>query len=386
MRSANPLQLLGPALPLFPKFPCLLLSVLAASYAMPVMAVAQQPAAAVPVSTVIAEAKPVSPSKDFVGRIEAIERVDVRARVTGYLEGILFKEGDFVKAGQPLYRIEKGLFQAAVEEAEGALEGAKASKALTKVELDRANQLMASSYGTPQKRDQALAADENAAANILKAEASLQTAKINLGYTDIISPIAGKVSRTRITKGNVVSPESGVLTTVVSQDPMYVVFPVSQRELLQVRRDADQIDPNRVEATVRFSDGSSYGHKGRINFVDVTVDKATDTVTVRATLPNPDGILIDGQLVRINVDTGKPADKIVIPQAALIADQEGTYVFAVQDGKAVVRRVKLGGEIGANVAIDSGLKAGEQIIVEGIQGVKPGTAVLASPMPREARS
>jgi len=347
---------------------------------------AQQPApAAVPVTTVIAEARPVAKTKDFVGRIEAIERVDIRARVTGYLEAILFKEGEIVQEGQPLYRIEQDLFKAAVEQAQGALDGAKASKDLTKVELDRANQLMSSSYGTPQKRDQALAADENAAAAILTAAASLDTAKINLGYTDIRSPITGQISRTRITKGNVVSPDSGVLTTVVSEDPMYVTFPVSQREFLEVRREGHVVDRNQIEVTVRFSDGSVYGHKGRINFVDVTVDKATDTILVRATLPNPDGILVDGQLVRVNVDTGAPQDKIVIPQAALIADQQGTYVFAVEDGKAVVRRVKVGAEAGAGVSIDSGLKAGEQIIVEGIQSVRPGAPVLASPLP-QARS
>ena len=201
---------------------------------------AQEPAApAVPVSTVAARMEPVAQTMGFAGRIQAVERVSVIARVTGYLEAILFKEGDFVKEGQPLYRIEQGLFKAAVEQAEGALAGSKASKKLAKVELDRANQLLATTYGTPQKRDQAVAADENAAAAILTSEANLDTAKINLGYTDIKSPIAGRIGRTNITKGNVVSPSSGVLTTVVSQDPMYVVFPVSQREFLDARKDGD---------------------------------------------------------------------------------------------------------------------------------------------------
>lgn len=360
------------------------LPLLAAAISVPSSAQQSTPPA-VPVTTLIAQARPVSRTIDFVGRIEAVERVDVRARVTGYLEAILFKEGETVKEGQPLYRIEPDLFKAAVEQAQGALDGSKASKKLTKVELDRANQLMASSYGTPQKRDQALAADENAAANILTARANLDTAEINLAYTDIKSPITGKIGRTKITKGNVVSPDSGVLTTVVSEDPMYVVFPVSQREFLDVRREGGDVDRSSLEVTIRFSDGSVYGHKGRINFVDVTVDKPTDTVTVRATIPNPGDTLIDGQLVRVNIESGAPQEKIVIPQAALIADQQGTYVFAVEDGKAVVRRVKLGAEVGANVSIESGLKTGEQVIVEGIQGVKPGAPVLASPMP-EARS
>ncbi len=340
---------------------------------------------AVPVTTVIAQEKPVTQAKDFVGRIEATDRVEVRARVTGFLEAVLFKEGELVKEGQPLYRIEPDTFKAAVEQAEGALAGTKASKILSNVELERAKELLQKSFGTPQKRDQAEAADENAAANIIKAQADLDTAKINLAYTDIRSPITGKISRTKVTKGNVVSPDSGVLTTIVSQDPMYVVFPVSRREFLALRQQGKPADRESVAVTVRFSDGTVYGEKGRINFVDVSVDKSTDTVTVRATIPNPDGVLIDSELVRVNVDSGKSQEQIVIPQAALIADQQGTYVFAVEDGKAVIRRIKVGAEIGANVAVISGLKAGEQVIVEGIQGVRPGAPVIASPMP-EARS
>ena len=266
---------------------------------------------AVPVTTVIAQEKPVTKAKDFVGRIEATDRVEVRARVTGYLEAVLFKEGELVKEGQPLYRIEPDTFKAAVEQAEGALAGTKASKILSKVELERATELLQKSFGTPQKRDQAEAADENAAANIIKAQADLDTAKINLAYTDIRSPITGKISRTKVTKGNVVSPDSGVLTTIVSQDPMYVVFPVSRREFLAVRERGKHVDRENVTVTVRFADGTTYEHKGAINFVDVSVDKATDTVTVRATIPNPDGVLIDSELVRVGVDIGNPQEQIL---------------------------------------------------------------------------
>ena len=167
---------------------------------------------------------------------------------------------------------------------------------------------------------------------------------------------------------------------------MYVVFPVSQREFLAIRQEGTTVKRDSIQVAIRFSDGSAYNQKGRINFVDVSVDKSTDTVSVRATVPNPDGVLIDGQLLRVNLDLGTPQEKIVIPQAALIADQQGPYVFAVEDGKAVVRRVKLGTEIGANISVESGLKVGEQIIVEGIQGVRPAGPVLASPMAAIARS
>jgi membrane fusion protein, multidrug efflux system len=178
-----------------------------------VPALGQQGApAAVPIGTVMAERKPIAKSFDFVGRVEAVNRVQINARVKGFLEAVLFKEGDAIKEGDPLYRIEQGLFQAAVESAEGALERSKAAKVLTAIQLDRAEQLVKTQSGTVVARDQAKAADDQADGAILIDEANLQTAKINRGYTDIASPISGKIGRTNITKGNVVGPESGALT------------------------------------------------------------------------------------------------------------------------------------------------------------------------------
>ena len=292
-----------------------------------------QPSAA-PVGTVYAERKPIARTLDFVGRVEAIEHVEVKARVTGYLDAVLFKEGDPVKEGDPIYRIEKGLFEAAVMQAQGALERAKAQKILTAIELQRAENLLAQRAGSVADRDKALAADKQADATIMAAEADLATAKINLGYTDIVSPITGKISKTNITKGNVVGPSSGVLTTIVSQDPMYVTFPVSQREFLRVSESSRQAKLKSIKVRIRFSDGSIYGQLGEMNFVDVTVDRTTDTVLARATISNPTGALIDGQLVRVILESGTPEEKVVVPQAALITDQEGVYVFVVEDGKA----------------------------------------------------
>ena len=296
----------------------------------------------IPVGTVMAERKPISKTLDFVGRVEAINRVEVRARVTGYLEDVLFKEGDLIKEGAPLYRIEKGLFQAAVEQAEGALERSKASKVLSEVQLQRAEDLLGKSAGTVVARDQARAADQQAQGAIMQDEAALQTAKINLGYTDISSPISGKVGRTNVTKGNVVSTDSGVLTMIVSQDPMYVTFPVSQRDLLRAR--GSPVKLSDIKITLRFADGSTYDHTGSVNFVDVTVDRTTDTVLSRATMPNPMGALIDGQFVRVSAEIGAPEEKVVVPQASLLADQQGVYLFVVEDGKAAIRRVKPGAE------------------------------------------
>jgi membrane fusion protein, multidrug efflux system len=337
--------------------------------------------AAVAVGTVAAERKPVSKSLDFVGRVEAINRVQINARVKGYLEEVLFKEGDLVKEGDPLYRIEPELFQAAVEQAQGALERSRAAKTLTKIQLQRAEQLLKSQSGTEVARDQALAADQQADAAILTEQANLDTAKINLGYTNITSPITGRIGRTSITRGNVVGPESGSLTLIVSQDPMYVTFPVSQRDLLQAQKTGRVGDLKGIKVRIRFSDGSPYDQGGAINFVDVTVDKATDTVIARADMPNPKGVLIDGQLVRVALETGMPEEKVVIPQSALIADQEGVYVFVVEDGKAMVRRIKTGGESGTGIIVDDGLMGGELVIVEGLQSVRPGSPVRANPLP-----
>lgn len=336
----------------------------------------------VPVVTVIATKKPIAKTLDFVGRVEAINRVEIKARVTGFLDAVLFKEGDFVKEGTPLYSIEKGLFDAAVKQAEGALERAKSAKVLTVVQLQRAEELLAKSSGTAVARDQALASDQQAQGAILEAEANLQTAKINLGYTDIVAPISGKIGRTSITKGNVVGPDKGVLTTIVSQDPMYVTFPVSQREFLQAQQTGHGPDVGSIKVKLRYSDGAFYNQLGTINFVDNSVDRSTDTVTVRATVPNPKEGLIDGQLMRVVLEAGQPTEKIIIPQSALIADQEGIYVFVVESGKAAIKRIKTGGEgEGIGVVVESGLSGGEQVIVEGLQGVRPGTPVRASSAP-----
>lgn len=344
-------------------------------------ALAQQTPTALPVSVVTAEKRPVTKSLDFVGRVEAVQRVEVKARIAGYLEKVAFKEGDLIKAGAALYSIERGLFEAAVGQAEGALAKDRAAKTLTEVQLQRAEDLLAKQSGTQVARDQAFAADQSAEGALLIDEANLKTARINLGYTDITSPIDGKVGRTNITIGNVVSPDAGPLTVIVSQDPMYVSFPVSQRDFLRAQETQHKIDITGIKATLNFSDGTSYKHNGKINFVDVQVDKATDTILVRATFPNPDYALVDGQLVRVALESGNAEEKIVIPQGALISDQEGIYVFVVDGDKAATRRVKTAGASGTGIIIDQGLTVGDRVVVEGIQSLRPGIPVKASPLP-----
>jgi membrane fusion protein (multidrug efflux system) len=340
----------------------------------------QAPPATVPVGTVQAERKPVAKNADFVGRVQAINRVDIQARVTGFLDQVLFTEGDMVKEGQKLYQIEKDQFQATVDQANGALASAKANKLLTAIQFQRAEDLMKTNAGTVVARDQALTADRDADAKILVDQANLETAKINLGYTDITSPIAGKIGRTLITKGNVVSPQTGVLTTIVSVDPTYVLFPVSQRAITRAQDPDHPVDVSNIKVNLRFTDNTTYGEVGKIDFVGVTVDKSTDTVEVRAVFPNAKGSLIDNQLVTVNLEAAKPQEEIVIPQAALISDQQGLYIFVVEDGKAAIRRIKTGAGTGEDIVVTDGLKGGELVIVEGTQSLRPGTPVQAKPI------
>jgi membrane fusion protein (multidrug efflux system) len=341
----------------------------------------QQPTA-IPVGTVAAELRPITKTTEFVGRVEAMERVDIRARVTGFLEGVLFKEGDFVKESDVLYRIERASFDAAVQQARGALLEAQGKYANATAQRARTEELTKTDAASRALLDERQAAETAAQGQVVIADANLKTATVNLGYTDIIAPISGQIGRSQLTKGNVVGPDSGALTTIVSHDPMYVTFPVSQREFLKVQeREARTARQNALGVRIRFSDGSAYDQTGRINFVDVTVDRATDTVLVRATVPNPNGALIDGQLVRVSVEADKPEEKILVPQSALIVDQQGTYVFLVVDGKATVARVKLGGESGPYAIVDDGLKGGEQVVVQGTESLRPGSSVIASPAP-----
>ena len=336
------------------------------------------------VGTVYAVRKPITDTVTYVGRIEAVNRVEISARVQGYLEAVLFKEGDVVKKGAPLYRIEKGLFQAAV--AAGARR-ARAQQGGQDPHRDpiapRRTAVVAKLRHRPSTRDQARATDEENKAAILSNQANLETAKINLGYTDIISPIAGKIGRTNITKGNVVGPNSGALTLIVSQDPMYVTLSGEPARRCCRRRPPITAPTSKdIKVKVRFSDGTTYDQVGAINFVDVSVDRMTDTVLVRAIMPNPAGILIDGQLVRVALEGGQAGREG--GRAAGGADRRSAGHLCVRRSKTA-RPSSSGSSSAAktepNIVVDGGLKGGEQVIVEGMQSVRPGQPVQASPLP-----
>jgi membrane fusion protein (multidrug efflux system) len=345
----------------------------------------QTPAAAPPPAVSVVEVEPqdVTPSAQFVGRVVAIDQVDLRARVQGFLEQRLFTEGQKVKKGDLLYVIEQPPFQAQVDEAAADLARSEASVVETAATLERVQQASGSGAVSKQEVDQARANDQRAKAEVLAARAQLEIAKLNLSYTEISAPIDGRIGFTNYTIGNLVGPDSGTLATIVSQDPIYVTFPVSNRIILEVREQAIAAGkPNEFVVRAQMPDGTTYAHPGRVNFLDIEADQTTDTITVRAEFANPEGLLVAGGFVNVAVERAKPEERLVVPQAALQLDQAGAYVLVV-DGQDQVeqRRVQTGQAFAGNLVVQSGLQTGERVIVEGIQKVRPGMKVQASVVP-----
>jgi membrane fusion protein, multidrug efflux system len=323
------------------------------------------------------------PKRASGGRITAIEKVDIVARVPGFIEERNFTEGQEVKQGDLLFRIEQATYKAAVDQARATLAKAKATEVNAKLQFERGKELVRN-QNIPQATLDQRAADEAAAqAGVMEAQAALEQAEINLGYTEIRSPIDGRIGLAIFTKGNLVQPSSGRLATIVSLDPMYVIFQVSQRNLLDhYRRRADADKNTHVTLRIKLPNGSVYPHAGLSNFLDVQVDPTTDTVAVRATVPNPEHLLIPGGVVGVTVERGAPKSALTIPQSAVLLDQAGRYVLVVDTAKKVEqRRVTTGVEQGRNVVVTEGLKEGELVIVEGIQKVRPGQVVTATVVP-----
>ncbi|MTW19743.1 efflux RND transporter periplasmic adaptor subunit [Allochromatium palmeri] len=334
------------------------------------------------VIAVAAETKTIEQEASFVGRVVAVNRVELRARVEGFLKERLFKEGQTVAVGDVLFMIEPDQYEAVVEQRAADLEKAKADSQNADAQLARGLELLKQKNIAQAKVDELQAAAAVAKASIAQAQAALNAARLDLSYTQITAPIAGRVGLSSLSVGNMVGPSSGVLATLVSRDPIHVQFPVTQRDLLAARQQiaAKGGDPRQVVIQVRLPNGQLYAQSGHLDFVDVTTDQTTDSVTLRAELPNPDGTLVDGQYVGVVVQSGTPESAILIPQAALQIDQQGLYVLIVDtESKAQVRRVKTGQSRGAEIVITQGLAAGELVISEGVQGVTPGQPVKAVP-------
>lgn len=336
------------------------------------------------VGVVEVASRDVTPLTTFNGRVVAVDTVELRARIAGFLDTMNFTEGGEVRQGDLLFGIEKRQYQAAVLQAQGAVQRAKAALADAQLQLNRGLELVKHRNIPQSEVDSRQAKRDDAQGQLTEAQAQLEQAEINLDYTEIKAPIAGRIGAKAYSVGNYVDPSSGTLATLVSQDPIYATFPVSARELLEVRTNAEQRgqDPSKVQVKIVLPDASLYPQTGTINFVDVQVSQSTDTVTVRATFANPKRDLIDGQLVGIVVESAEPEQALLVPQAALLADQAGPYVLTVDgSGKVEQRRVKLGDPHDPDVVVAEGLKAGERVIVEGLQKVRPGQLVQLAAEP-----
>ncbi|KRQ95985.1 efflux RND transporter periplasmic adaptor subunit [Bradyrhizobium valentinum] len=353
-----------------------------------------QPVAAGPPAVGVVEAarRPITETSEFLGRIEAINRVNVVARVTAFLEQRLFIEGAEIKKGDELYRLERDPFEADLASKEAQVAQLQATLENARLTTERARTLLGGPAGQQSTYDAAIANQRSLEAQVQAAQAQVQGSRINLDYTLISAPIDGKIGRTAVTEGNVVGPSSGVLTTIVSQDPMYVTFPVPLRQGLELReRYGPQGGLEAVVIRLRLPDGRMYGQSGKLNFVDNTIAQNTDTITVRGEIGNPilrapsaAGVavheLTDGEFVTVVLEGVHPVEVLAIPRSAVLSDQQGDYVLTVgADNKAEQRRIQLGQSTPTIAAVISGLAVGDNVIVEGLQRARPGQAVSPGP-------
>ena len=357
-------------------------------------ALAQQAAPPPAVGVAKAEMRPITQKAEYLGRIQAVHRVAIQPRVTAFLAERRFTEGAEVRKGDTLYILEQEPFKADVLAKQGSVAQVEAQLKNATLAMDRASQLLERQAGTQASYDNAEASEQGQKAALLSAKAQLRQSEINLGYTEIRSPIDGKIGQTSVTEGNVVSPSSGTLTTIVSQDPMYVTFPVPTRTALDIQErltKAGNFDVLRVR--VRRANGNIYGQVGKLDFLNNSVSATTDTLTLRATISNPSHVsdggekgsgreLVDSELVTVILEGAEPVKMLTIPRKALLTDQGGDYVFVVdQEKKAQRRGIKLGADATPSLAVvTEGLKEGELVIADGVQRVRAGQPVSPAPM------
>ncbi len=320
----------------------------------------------------------VVPAAEYVGHVEAIQAVDLRARIEGFLEKIDFREGDFIHAGDILYEIESTAYKARVAADQARVDQARADLDQAESYLKRLQGARAESVPATDK-DKATADMLMSKAKLAEAQAALTLSKLNLGYTTIKAPISGRIGRTTYTVGNLINPASGPLARIVQMDPIRVVYSISENDLVAVQKALTEMDNHKTRLLapqLKLVNGDLFPATGHVTFVDNKVDPATGTIAVRAEFDNQANMLIPGQYVTVLIKASEPKLMPVVPQAAVLVNKEGRYVLMVDDhGNVVTRSITIGPEVGTGWAVESGLDAGEEIIVSGIQKVRPGQPV-----------
>ena len=321
---------------------------------------------------------------EYTGRIEAVSSVDVRARVSGYLEKVNFKAGEMVKKDDLLFLIDPKPFKAQLNYAEAELEQAKAKRELAKNDLERAEGLFRGKAISAEEYDARSKGLREAAAAVQSGEANVVTARLNLDFTKIRAPIAGRIGRELITEGNLVSgggADATRLTFIVSTDPVYVYVDADERSVLKYRRQSqqngsDNIGAKKTSAQLALADEAGFPHQGSLDYISPREDTATGTVSLRGVFANPDGLLSPGFFARMRVRGNAPYPAILLPDRAIATDQAQRFVWAVnQDNQVEYRQVILGAHIGQSRVITQGLKPDEWVVIEGLQKLKPGIKV-----------
>jgi len=323
-----------------------------------------------------AERRDVTPNFSYVGRIEAFETVELIARVEGFLEQRNFREGGDVKKGDVLFLIEQAPYEIAVAQRKADLAGAHATLTNAEEDFARKETLVKRKTVSEAALDEARAALGTSRASVQQAEAALRRAELDLAYTAVVSPIDGKISRATYSVGSLVGPNSGSLATVTSIDPVYATIAVTEKDLIQARRQGIDLDNPRVAPSLLLSDGSAYEYAGEFDYLDPSVNQATDTMLARAIFPNPERLLVPGQFVTVIVRQKQPVSAVVIPQAAVQEDQQGYFVLIVDRSNQVeIRRITMGEQIGTDWIVSDGLVDGERVVVQGLQKIRPDMVV-----------
>ncbi|WP_254221893.1 efflux RND transporter periplasmic adaptor subunit [Burkholderia multivorans] len=322
---------------------------------------------------------------ELPGRVSAWRVAEVRARVDGIVFSRKFVEGSEVKAGQTLYQIDPAPYIAALDSAKATLAKAEASLVSAHAQAERYRVLVASSAISRQDYDNAVAAEGEARADVAAGKAAVETARINLGYTNVISPISGRIGKSSVTEGAYVQSSAATLLATVQQlDPVYVDLTQSSVDGLKLRRDAQEgrlktDGPHAAKVTLILEDGRPYGEAGKLEFSDVTVDQTTGSVTVRGLFQNPQRVLLPGMYVRAKIEEGIDEQAFLVPQQGVTHDQKGnpTALVVGADGKVVLRQLVTAGTYGSSWIVESGLQSGDRVIVQGVDKVQPGATVKA---------
>jgi len=339
------------------------------------------------VATVTIQPKPVLITTDLTGRTSANLVAEVRPQVGGIIQKRLFTEGSDVQAGQVLYQIDPATYQAALDNARAGLARSEANLSAIRLKADRLRELLADKAVSQQDYDDAASALKQTQADIQYWQANVDTARINLKYTSITAPISGRIGKSSVTEGALVAVgQSTALATIQKLDPMYVDITQSTADLLRLQRGIkegrlNQSDANQRKVQLILEDGSTYPLSGTLQFRDVTVDPTTGSVILRAVFPNPNGVLLPGMFIRAVVKEGINEKALLVPQQAVSRDPKGNPQTLIVDAenKVALRTLALDRAIGDQWLVASGLAAGERVIVEGMQKVKPGVSVKVVP-------